>query len=177
MRMKISSVKRRSFCHGFKMLIIMAQLRVAGLHWNVWSRHTSDRNTVFCYKCPVKRLPCSEFSSDGVSWMKSFVLWLQFNSSMFLMVQLTITSIGLDNGLGPNKRQAIILTSNDWIHWRLYAALCGVCVCVVVVVVVVGIIAVLWNKLKRHIFDEYVAPMGVIKTRMIYNISFCIGFP
>ena len=32
-------------------------------------------------------------------------------------------SIGLDNGLAPNRRQAIIWTNVDPIHWRMYAAL------------------------------------------------------
>ena len=31
--------------------------------------------------------------------------------------------IGLDNGLAPNRRQAIIWTNADPIHWRIYAAL------------------------------------------------------
>ena len=31
-------------------------------------------------------------------------------------------SIGLDNGLAPNRRQAIIWTNADPIHWRIYAA-------------------------------------------------------
>ena len=29
----------------------------------------------------------------------------------------------LDNGLAPNRRQAIIWTNGDLIHWRIYAAL------------------------------------------------------
>ena len=33
-----------------------------------------------------------------------------------------LPSIGLDKGLGPNRRQAIIWTSADPIHWRIYAA-------------------------------------------------------
>ena len=41
---------------------------------------------------------------------------------MFLRVQLTITSIGLDNGLALNRQQAIIWTNADTIHWRIYAA-------------------------------------------------------
>ena len=32
-------------------------------------------------------------------------------------------SIGLDNGLTPNKRQAIIWSNADPIHWPIYAAL------------------------------------------------------
>ena len=34
-------------------------------------------------------------------------------------------SIGLDNGLAPNRPQAIIWTNADPIHWRIYAALGG----------------------------------------------------
>ena len=34
-------------------------------------------------------------------------------------------SIGLDNGLAPNRWQAIIWTNVDLIHWRVYAALGG----------------------------------------------------
>ena len=33
--------------------------------------------------------------------------------------------IGLDNGLAPNMRQAIIWTNADPIHWRIYASLGG----------------------------------------------------
>ena len=36
-----------------------------------------------------------------------------------------LPSIGLDNGLVPNKRQAIMWTNADPIHWRIYAALGG----------------------------------------------------
>ena len=32
-------------------------------------------------------------------------------------------SIGLDNGLAPKRRQAIIWTNADPTHWRIYAAL------------------------------------------------------
>ena len=43
-------------------------------------------------------------------------------------------NMGLDNGLAPNRRQAIIWTNVDPIHWRIYAALRGdelkYCVCV-----------------------------------------------
>ena len=34
-------------------------------------------------------------------------------------------SIGSDNGLAPNRRQAIIWTNVDPIHWHIYAALGG----------------------------------------------------
>ena len=34
-------------------------------------------------------------------------------------------SIGLDNGLAPNRRQAIIWTNAYLIHWRIYAAIGG----------------------------------------------------
>ena len=35
------------------------------------------------------------------------------------------SSIGLNNGLSPNRRQAIIWTNADPIHWRIYVALGG----------------------------------------------------
>ena len=57
--------------------------------------------------------------------MKNFIFWLKFLLSLFLMVQLTITHIGLDNGLAPNRLQAIIWTIADPIHWHIYAALGG----------------------------------------------------
>ena len=38
---------------------------------------------------------------------------------------MTITHIGLDNGLVTNRRQAIIWTNVHQIHWRIYAALGG----------------------------------------------------
>ena len=34
-------------------------------------------------------------------------------------------AFGLDNGLAPNRRQAIIWTNADQIHWHIYAALGG----------------------------------------------------
>ena len=58
-------------------------------------------------------------------WMASFVFWLKFLWSLFLRVQLTIPRIGLDNGLVLNKRQTIIWTNADSIHWRIYVALGG----------------------------------------------------
>ena len=39
------------------------------------------------------------------------------------MFQLTTLSTGLDNGVVPNKRQAIFWTNADPILWRICAAL------------------------------------------------------
>ena len=36
-----------------------------------------------------------------------------------------VDSIGLDNGLAPNRQQAIIWTNADPINWRIYAAVGG----------------------------------------------------
>ena len=63
--------------------------------------------------------------SDAIPWMKIFVFQLKFPWSLFLRVQLTTPSIGLDNGLVPNRREAIMWTNTDPIHWRIYAALGG----------------------------------------------------
>ena len=51
---------------------------------------------------------------------ETFVFW-----SWFLRVQLAITQHWLDNGLTPNRREAIIWTNADQTHWRIYAALGG----------------------------------------------------
>ena len=59
---------------------------------------------------------------DAFSWMKSFVFWLKFHWSLF---QLKYPSVGLDNGLASNRLQAIIWTSANPIHWRLYAVPVG----------------------------------------------------
>ena len=59
--------------------------------------------------------------------MQSFVFWLKFHWSLFLRVHLTkiLHSIGLDNGFALNRRQAIIWTNADPVHWHVYAALGG----------------------------------------------------
>ena len=50
---------------------------------------------------------------------------------IFIKISLKFVSkcptdkIGLDNGLAPNRRQAIIWTNADIIHWRIYTALGG----------------------------------------------------
>ena len=56
--------------------------------------------------------------------MKSFTFLLN-HWNLFLSVQLTKPSIGLDNGLVPNRQQAIIWPNAALIHWRIYAALGG----------------------------------------------------
>ena len=64
--------------------------------------------------------------SDAFSGMQSFVSLIKISLKFVPGVQLTITQhIGLDNGLAPNRQQAIIWTNADPIHWRIYAALRG----------------------------------------------------
>ena len=58
--------------------------------------------------------------SDVFSWMKIFVFWLKFHQSLFLRVQLAIFIIGSDNGLVPNRCQAIIWTNAGLGWWRIY---------------------------------------------------------
>ena len=56
---------------------------------------------------------------------KTVEFLLNLHWSLFLKVQLTATSIGLDNGLAPNRRQTIIWTNTDPILRRIYSALGG----------------------------------------------------
>ena len=45
---------------------------------------------------------------------EKFGYWLKFHLNLFLNVQLTKNSIGLDNGLAPSRRQAIIWNIDGW---------------------------------------------------------------
>ena len=49
--------------------------------------------------------------SDAFSWTKSFVFWLKFHWSLLLRVQMTINK--------HYRRQAIIWTNAEPIHWRI----------------------------------------------------------
>ena len=50
--------------------------------------------------------------SKAFSWMKMFEYRSKLHWGLFLMVQLTISSIGSDNDLAPTRRQAIIWTND-----------------------------------------------------------------
>ena len=80
--------------------------------------------------CGLSYLPLDKMATisqtifwDAYSCMKSFVLWLKFNWSLLLRVQLTITHHWFYNGLPPNRQQAIVWTNGDLIHWCIYVAL------------------------------------------------------
>ena len=57
------------------------------------------------------------------SSMRMLEFRLKFQLSLFLRVQSQYSSIGSDNGLSPNRRQAIILTNDGLSFWRIYASL------------------------------------------------------
>ena len=58
--------------------------------------------------------------SNTFSWIKIFEFRLKFH----FRVQLTIT-MGLDNGLAPNRQQAIIWSNGGLFHWCVYYASLG----------------------------------------------------
>ena len=62
--------------------------------------------------------------SDAFSWMKMY-FDENFSEVCSLESNFQLPNNGLDNGLAPNRRQAIIWTNVDPIHWRIYAALGG----------------------------------------------------
>ena len=57
--------------------------------------------------------------------MKMYDFRLRFTEFCFQGFNLQYSSIGSDNGLPPNRRQAIMWTNADPIHWHIYAALGG----------------------------------------------------
>ena len=60
------------------------------------------------------------FSDAFSEW--SFVFWTKFVPKSSIDNN---PAFDLDNGLAPNRRQAIIWTNTDPIHWRIYVALVG----------------------------------------------------
>ena len=48
---------------------------------------------------------------------------ITIDSLATVLVSFRRNSIGLNNGLAPNRGQAIIWTHTDAVHWRIYAAL------------------------------------------------------
>ena len=81
------------------------------------------------YKSPLTHLLLDKMAnisqtifSNAFSWMKFFVFWSKL-SVCSQGANWKSSSIGLDNGLAPNKRQAIIWTNADPINWRIYATL------------------------------------------------------
>ena len=64
-----------------------------------------------------------DIHSNAFSEMIIFVIWLKFHGDLFQRGQLTWLSIGSDNGLVPNRWQAIILTKDGIVPWCIYASL------------------------------------------------------
>ena len=54
--------------------------------------------------------------------IKIVVFWLQFYLELHPRVQLTKNSIGSDNGLAPNRWQAIIWSDDGLCYWRTNAS-------------------------------------------------------
>ena len=85
------------------------------------------------YKSPLTHLPLDKMAtisqtilfSNAFSRMKHFVFWLKFHWRLSQGSNWQSSSIGLDNGLSPIRRQAIIWTNADPINWRIYATLGG----------------------------------------------------
>ena len=61
--------------------------------------------------------------SNVFSWIKMFEFRIQFDWSLFPRVQLKQYSIGSDNDLVPNRRQAIIWTNDGLSWWRICVSL------------------------------------------------------
>ena len=53
----------------------------------------------------------------------SIKIWLKFVPKG--RINILYSNIGSNNGLAPTRRQAIIWTNADPIHWYIYAALGG----------------------------------------------------
>ena len=61
--------------------------------------------------------------SAAFSWMKSFCIVIKISLKFAPKCPIDnkpalVSSIGLDNGLAPNRREAIIWTNTDPVHWQ-----------------------------------------------------------
>ena len=82
------------------------------------------------------------FSSNRINWTKwptsrrRHFKCILVNENLCILIKISVkfffqdsdwqqSSIGLDNGLAPNRRQAINWIDSDPIHWRIFAALGG----------------------------------------------------
>ena len=86
---------------------------------------TRLRDTAHLTHLPLDKMAAisQTIFSDVFSWMKSLIFWLKFHWSLFIKSHWQKPSSGVDNGLVPKKRQAIIWTYADSIHRRIYGAL------------------------------------------------------
>ena len=92
-------------------------------------RYRADINPRLTYSHPVSMmlglsgLHFQTTLSNGFSLMKIFEFQIRFDWSLFQKVQLTIISIGSDNGLAPSRRQVIIWNNDGLSWWCIYASL------------------------------------------------------
>ena len=80
----------------------------------IWiSRHHDDHSTLTHWGRDKMAVIFLTTFSNGFSLMKKYEFRLKFHWTLFLWVQLTISSTGSDNRLAPTRRQAIIWTNGD----------------------------------------------------------------
>ena len=96
----------------------------------IWNYHCSQW-WKFCQHDDLTHLPLDNMAAISQTIFSDFHEWkvLYFDQN-FTKVSSQWSnwqypSIALENGLAPNRRQAIIWTNADPIHWRIYAALGG----------------------------------------------------
>ena len=74
---------------------------------------------------------------------KNTLISIEFHWSWLLQSKRWCVSVDLDNGLAPNRRQAIIWTSDDLVYWRIYSSL-GISVSVILLIL--NSIKTWWNN-------------------------------
>ena len=61
--------------------------------------------------------------SDVIFWVKIFVCRFEFHWRFSQWSNWQWTSTDSDNGLAPNRRQAIMCTNHVLVYWRIYVSL------------------------------------------------------
>ena len=101
---KHGSAKIKPECNGVHITLIY------GTKWPPFRRrhpsmHFLQRNAYISIKILLKLIPNGPISNTPA------------------LVQIMVCRLVSDNGLAPNRRQPIIWTNADPIHWRIYVAL------------------------------------------------------
>ena len=127
----LNTKQERMWIHPFGLIYVYDTSILFVLYCTLFAFNTNRLVTIviylvlgFNFSPPGQN--CRHFAgdiSDACSWMKIFVFLSKFHWILSLTSNWEYVSIGLNNGLAPNRRQAIICINAHPIRWRKFVAL------------------------------------------------------
>ena len=126
-------------CENFVWCIVRRILWWTGNDWchKLWiaRRRVNDHGSIVVVRWHFIHRPLTQWGRDKMAaifqttfsnsftWMKMHEFQIRFYWRLSQGSNWQNSSIGWDNGLAPNRRQAIIWTSDGRGYWRIYASL------------------------------------------------------